>query len=794
MTDHQLHAQLKQLVSRGRVLTAPAQLAGYDTDAIGYRSYRPQAVVLPADAAELVGLMQAAPQLRVPVTIRGAGTSLSGGPVAAEGGVLVHTSALRAIRSIDPANLCCEVESGVVLNQLDAALAPHGLFYPPDPSSGPVCTLGGNVAMNAGGAHCFRYGVTSNYVLGVEAVFLNGEVHQFGGPAGGRGAWRDDWKRLLVGSEGTLAAFTRFWLRVVPRPRKCWTYRATFHDLKTAERAVQALALHSSFPVAIELMDPRYVAMVENSPLAVGLPQDCFLIVTEIDGPAELVDQRAEAVAAVLRESGAAAVEYSDDAATRQSLWKARKVAGGLMGQLSPDFLVQDAVIPRRALAEILQLVYDEADAAGLPVINVFHAGDGNLHPNFLFDSRCPEQVEQVEAISGRLMQRVVAVGGTLSGEHGIGNDKTAYMPLIFGARALRLQLAVPAVFNPAHQLNPLKVFRSRSFAAAPGQGGSAGANGHGKDKFQTRDDALFDHWFDEVDGTACVPATAAAGLLQQLAAPAGFRFPLLLSSTSTLVEQLQASGYAPMSSRFGALCDNICGMNYRLPGGRVVRIGERVVKSTTGYDLFRFLLHAESDFGAPVDFVVRLRPDCGESRLVQFQGPAPAVLAAAWQLASRDWVHWFDAIDVVWQGATGAGTAGAVLRVAWNCPSAEVAVFERELQSAARQFQLRSIASRSDGLLDGLPDLTVRVQPQTAARVAEQLQRHPGLRIVQIVALGVLHVYGPGAETVVLTQDLQWQLEQTGGDWHSRHRPYRQSMAAEVQWRRLLLEEFQRS
>ncbi|MFN6026850.1 MAG: FAD-binding oxidoreductase, partial [Planctomyces sp.] len=447
---------------------------------------------------ELTELMRAAPQLRVPVTIRGAGTSLSGGPVAAEGGVLVHTSALRAIRRIDPANFCCEVESGVVLNQLDAALAPHGLFYPPDPSSGPVCTLGGNVAMNAGGAHCFRYGVTSNYVLGVEAVFLNGEVHQFGGPAGGRGAWRDDWKRLLVGSEGTLAAFTRFWLRVVPRPRKCWTYRATFRDLKTAERAVQALALHSSFPVAIELMDPRYVAMVENSPLAVGLPQDCFLIVTEIDGPPELVDQRAEAVAAVLRESGAAAVEFSDDAATRQSLWKARKVAGGLMGQLSPDFLVQDAVIPRRALAEILQRVYDEADAAGLPVINVFHAGDGNLHPNFLFDSRRPEQVEQVEAISGRLMQRVVAVGGTLSGEHGIGNDKTAYMPLIFGERALRLQLTVPKIFNPGHQLNPLKVFRSRSFVAVQGQGALSHAHGDEKEKFLTRDDALFAPYFDD--------------------------------------------------------------------------------------------------------------------------------------------------------------------------------------------------------------------------------------------------------------------------------------------------------
>lgn len=793
MTDHQLHARLKQLVRRGRVLTAPAQLAGYDTDAIGYRSFRPQAVVLPADAAELTELMRAAPQLRVPVTIRGAGTSLSGGPVAAEGGVLVHTSALRAIRRIDPANFCCEVESGVVLNQLDAALAPHGLFYPPDPSSGPVCTLGGNVAMNAGGAHCFRYGVTSNYVLGVEAVFLNGEVHQFGGPAGGRGAWRDDWKRLLVGSEGTLAAFTRFWLRVVPRPRKCWTYRATFRDLKTAERAVQALALHSSFPVAIELMDPRYVAMVENSPLAVGLPQDCFLIVTEIDGPPELVDQRAEAVAAVLRESGAAAVEFSDDAATRQSLWKARKVAGGLMGQLSPDFLVQDAVIPRRALAEILQLVYDEADAAGLPVINVFHAGDGNLHPNFLFDSRRPEQVEQVEAISGRLMQRVVAVGGTLSGEHGIGNDKTAYMPLIFGERALRLQLTVPKIFNPGHQLNPLKVFRSRSFVAVQGQGALSHAHGDEKEKFLTRDDALFAPYFDDVDGTACVPATADAALLQQLAAPSGFRFPLLLSDHHSLSQQLLASGFAPTSSRFGALCDNICGMNWRLPGGRVVRIGERVVKSTTGYDLFRFLLHAESDFGVPVDFVVRLRPDSGESRVVQLQGPPKSVLAAASQLISRDWVHWFDAIDVVWQSGAD-GEAQPVLRLAWNCPADEVAVFEQEVHLVARQYVLQKVSSPAVGLLDGLPDLAVRLQPQAAAGLAQQMLSRPGLRIVQIASLGVLHVYGAGADSVAIGSDLQRQLEPSGGDWHSRHQPRRPGQGAEAQWRQILLEEFQRS
>jgi FAD/FMN-containing dehydrogenase len=292
-------------VSRGRILTAPAQLAGYNADGLGYKTFRPDAVVIPADADELVALMRASRELGVPVTVRGAGTSLSGGPVAAQGGVVVHTSQLRCVRNVCHEGFWCEVESSVVLNQLDAELAAYGLFYPPDPSSGPVCTLGGNVAMNAGGAHCFRYGVTSNYVLGVEAVMLDGSVHRFGGPAGGRGPWRADWKRLMVGSEGTLAAFTRFWLRLLPRPEKCWTYRATFADLKAAESAVHALALHSSYPVAIELMDPRCVAMVENSPMAVGLPKDAFLIVTEIDGPAELVDARAASVASLLREHGA---------------------------------------------------------------------------------------------------------------------------------------------------------------------------------------------------------------------------------------------------------------------------------------------------------------------------------------------------------------------------------------------------------------------------------------------------------------------------------------------------------
>ena len=466
MGNSALTSKLRQLLPRGRVLDSPAQLAGYAADALGYKSYRPDAVVIPSDADELVGFMKGARLLGVPVILRGAGTSLSGGPVAAQGGVIVHTSALTRIREIHVGGFWCEVECGVALNDLDAALKPHGVFYPPDPSSGPVCTLGGNVASNAGGAHCFRYGVTSNYVLGVEVVLLDGSIHRFGGPAGGRGPWREDWKRFMIGSEGTLGAFTRFWLRLLPLPEKVWTFRATYSDLRSIEAAIHSLVEHSSYPAAIEMLDPRAVGMVESSQMAVGLPKGSFMLLMEIDGPAVLVDARVESVAEILRRAGSNDVVFSDDHSMRQKLWKARKAAGGLLGQLSPDYVVQDAVIPKSALADVLQLVYDEADAAGIRAVNVFHAGDGNLHPNFLFDSRVPGELEKVELISARLMRRVIEVGGTLSGEHGIGNDKAAYMPLVFGPESMRLQWAVPAAFNPTHQLNPLKVFENRRFIA----------------------------------------------------------------------------------------------------------------------------------------------------------------------------------------------------------------------------------------------------------------------------------------------------------------------------------------
>ena len=822
MSISNLGAQLKQSIRRGRVLTAPAQLAGYDADGLGYKTFRPDAVVIPADADELINLLRDSRSLNVPVTIRGAGTSLSGGPVAAQGGVVVHTSSLRKVREICAAGFWCEVECSVTLNQLDAALLPYGLFYPPDPSSGPVCTLGGNVAMNAGGAHCFRYGVTSNYVLGIEVVLLDGSVHRFGGPAGGRGAWREDWKRLMVGSEGTLGAFTRFWLRLLPRPEKAWTYRATFADLQSAERAIHALAAHASFPVAIELMDPRCVAMVENSPMAVGLPKDTFLLVTEIDGPAVLLEARVKAVAELLNAAGASGVEYSDDETQRNRLWKARKVAGGLMGQLSPDFLVQDAVIPKRALAEVLQLVYDEADAAGLRAVNVFHAGDGNLHPNFLFDSQKPGELEKVEAISKRLMQRVIAVGGTLSGEHGIGNDKTAYMPLFFGEDTLRLQLAVPAVFNPQHQLNPLKVFASRRFDRGTGfqPVNGTGVWNSSSSGERMADNKLscprtFEPFIDTIDGVMCCPATITTAELRSKVAAHGLRFPLFLDEHKPLCEQVASSGFASASSRFGPYCDNITGMNWRLPSGRIVRIGERVVKSTTGYDLLRFLLNSSGAFGEPVDFVLRLRPECGTTHLSWLTGHSDSVRQAAAAMLATCWIHWFDSVDVLVNGRA----ESCRLRIALNCPTSESGVYEQHLSAFAAKHGLALHSESVTSIpADGCPDFVLKTTPDQAIPLARRIAIENDVTCIALCYNGVVHGYlmhesatGPGSsgtrqssDRSLTTSATETQLKirriiercakeihAVGGDWKSKHIPSVAPSSVELPWFRQLEQEF---
>jgi glycolate oxidase subunit GlcD len=466
----------RRLCGPEHVLTTPAALAAYDSDGLSFHRYPPEAVVLPGSVEELKTILDWMRAENAPYTLRGAGTGLSGGAVAAEGGLLIHLSRLKRILSVDPFNQVAEVEPGVVLNNLNRHLEPLGLFFPPDPSSGFACTLGGNVAENAGGIRCFKYGVVANYVLGLEVMTPDGEQVRLGGPAGGLGpALGQDWKTLFVGSEGLLGCILKIWIRLKPIPEATRTFLATYKDLENASAAIVGLVHHPVIPVAAELMDRHCVRLVESSPFRVGLDPDAWVLLAEINGPAALVDAYAPDIEALLRNNGAASVQSTSEAAERAKLWKARKVGGGLCGQVSPDVMIQDAVIPRSRLAEVLAYIYAEADREGLPVINLFHAGDGNLHPNFLYDGRIPEQVAAVKRVGSRLMEKVVAVGGTLSGEHGIGNDKLNYLPLLFSRATLAVHQAVALTFNPEARLNPGKVLPQRRFRPVP-KGGEARA------------------------------------------------------------------------------------------------------------------------------------------------------------------------------------------------------------------------------------------------------------------------------------------------------------------------------
>jgi glycolate oxidase subunit GlcD len=457
-------AELESICGKERVLQSPSQLLAYESDGLSFLRHRPDVVAIPADSEELRQVMDAARFHKIPYVIRGAGTGLSGACVADQGGLMIHLSRLKKILEIRPEDLCCVVEPGVVLNALNDALEPHGLFYPPDPSSGFACTLGGNVATNAGGIRCFKYGVTSNYVLGLEMVSPEGELLRFGSPEGPLEG--PDWRALMVGSEGLLGAITKIWLRLKPLPGSPCTFLVSFQELDQAASAVNELVHHPCIPVAIELLDQNTVRLVEASPMRVGLPKDSWVLLVEINGPKELVDVQAPGIEALLRRHQALSIEKTFDEKERLRLWKARKAAGGLVGQVSPDVMIQDAVIPRSRIAEVLKEIYAEAKRQDLPVINVFHAGDGNLHPNFMFDSRDEGQLKRVKEAGKHLMEAVIRVGGTLSGEHGIGSDKMDYLGLVFGPREMEAQKTVISLFNPRNQLNPGKVLAGRDFHA----------------------------------------------------------------------------------------------------------------------------------------------------------------------------------------------------------------------------------------------------------------------------------------------------------------------------------------
>jgi glycolate oxidase subunit GlcD len=449
--------RLKDAIGGKSVLSDPDELLVYEADALTIHKHRPPAVVIPKSAEDVAAAVRILAEEKIPFTPRGAGTGLSGGALSRGGAVIFELARLNRILEIDYENRLAVVETGVINAHVSQATAARGFHYAPDPSSQMACTIGGNVAENSGGPHCLKYGMTVNHILALEVVLPTGEVVMLGG--GGVDAPGYDLLGLFVGSEGTFGIATKATVRLTRLPQSVKTLLAEFMTIGDASRSVSGIIAAGILPAALEMMDGVIIKVIENSIFAGGFPTDvAALLIVEIDGLKAGLEQTAERVSRICLGNNARQIRVAKDEAERQRLWAARKRAFGAAGRLAADLMVQDAVIPRSRLPEVLEEIYRIAGRYNLTVANVFHAGDGNLHPNISFDGRDPDQVERVRAASNEIMQLCVGVGGSITGEHGVGLDKIDYMPLIFSEDDLDRMLAVRDVFNPLGLCNPGKV------------------------------------------------------------------------------------------------------------------------------------------------------------------------------------------------------------------------------------------------------------------------------------------------------------------------------------------------
>jgi len=448
---------LGSIVGLENVLSKPDELLVYECDGLPHHKHRPRAVVFPSSTEQVSGVMKELASARVPFTPRGAGTGLSGGALALNDGVVVEMARMRKIIKIDADNRLAVVQPGVVNLHVSRAAAPFGLYYVPDPSSQPTCTIGGNIAEGAGGIHCLKYGTTTDHVLGCRVVLAGGEVVDLGGA--GIEATGYDLLGTFIGSEGTFGIATEATLRLVETPPAIRTLLAEFGEVNDASHAVSAIIAAGVMPAALEMMDREIIRAVEASVFAAGLPPDAgAALLIELDGIEAGLDDEAARVTDICMEFGARSCRAARDETERKKLWAARKGAFGAIGRISPDSMIQDAVVPRSRLPEVLSAAYEIAARYELRVANVFHAGDGNLHPLICFDSRFPDQVKRVKEAGRELMEVCVAAGGTITGEHGVGLDKRELLPLIFSDADMNAMLRVRAAFDPLGLCNPGKI------------------------------------------------------------------------------------------------------------------------------------------------------------------------------------------------------------------------------------------------------------------------------------------------------------------------------------------------
>ena len=470
-----LIARLKSVLPRDGLLTTPEAMRIYETDGLTAYHGMPGLVALPRQTSEVRDVMMICSAMGVPVVARGAGTGLSGGALPFPGCVLLSLSRFNRILGVDPGALTACVQPGVRNLAISDAAAPHGLFYAPDPSSQLACSIGGNVAENAGGVHCLKYGLTVHNLQSVEFVTLKGEVMTFGGPA--LDAPGFDMMALVTGSEGLLGVVTEVTVKLLPLPAHARALLAAFPSARSSGEAVAAIIAAGIVPAGLEMMDNRSLVAAEAYVHA-GYPTEAAaILICELDGEPEDIDEDLAHVDALCRAAGAFEVRIAVDEAERAKFWAGRKGAFPALGRLAPDYYCIDGTIPRKRLGEVLDEIARLSDQHGLPVANVFHAGDGNLHPLILYDARTPGQMERAETLGGAILEFCVAVGGAITGEHGVGREKINQMCAQFGTAEIETFAAMKAVFDPQGLLNPGKAIptlpRCAEFGAMHVHGGA---------------------------------------------------------------------------------------------------------------------------------------------------------------------------------------------------------------------------------------------------------------------------------------------------------------------------------
>lgn len=449
--------RMQAICGAPNVITDPLELRTYECDGLTSHRVTPALVVLPGTAGQVAAVVRECAAHSIPFVARGSGTGLSGGAVPHSDGVLIVLSRMRRILEIDPVARRAVLEPGVTNLSVTGAATPHGLFYAPDPSSQVICSVGGNVAENSGGAHCLKHGFTVHHVTGLEIVTPDGELTWLGDGTGIAAGY--DLLGAFTGSEGTLGIVTKIVVKLTPIPQTVHLVLAAYETLADGGRAVSDIIGAGIVPAAIEMMDALAIEAAEAA-VACGYPEGAgAVLLVELDGPDAEVEAELATVRDICDKAGAREIRAADDPARRAGIWKGRKAAFAAVGRLSPAYIVQDGVVPRTALGDVLARISALSAESGIRVANVFHAGDGNLHPLVLYNDASAAETEAAEALSGQILDTCISYGGSITGEHGVGVDKSRYMPKMFTAADLDTMQLVRCAFDPASLCNPGKVF-----------------------------------------------------------------------------------------------------------------------------------------------------------------------------------------------------------------------------------------------------------------------------------------------------------------------------------------------